>query len=205
MAREFTHVRLSPNGRKAAVTIATGARRDIWTLDLAAGTLTPLTTAGTSRNAMWSAEGQHPLRIDTEWARRFCWQPVDGSGPPELAVVPRRNPWFADLSPDGRNVVFNGIFDVNFDLESVSLESTHRPRALSASPTAIEIYGRFSPDGRWVAYTSDESSRAEVYVRPFAEGGVACRSRSTAGDVRSGTTTASSCTTGREVDWSRHL
>jgi serine/threonine-protein kinase len=171
-AREFTHVRLSPNGRQAAVTIATGAKRDIWTLDLAAGTLTPLTTTGTSRNAMWSADGQRILYASTQSGRAgFWWQPADGSGPPQLAVVPRRNPWFADLSPDGRNVVFNGISDINFDLESVSLDSTHRARALSASPTAIEIYGRFSPDGGWVAYTSDESGRAEVYVRPFAEGG----------------------------------
>ena len=121
---------------------------------------------------MWSADGQRILFASTQSGRAgFWWQPADGSGPPELAVVPRRNPWFADLSPDGRNVVFNGISDVNFDLESVSLDSTHRARALSASPTAIEVHGRFSPDGRWVAYTSDESGRAEVYVRPFAEGG----------------------------------
>jgi len=171
MAREYTHIRLSPNGRRAAVTIATGAKRDIWTIDLAAGTLTPFTTTGTARNPMWSSDGQRILYASTQSGRAgFWWQPADGSGPPQLAVVPRRNPWFADLSPDGRNVVFNGISDVNFDLESVSLDSTHRARALSASPTAIEVYGRFSPDGRWVAYTSDESGRAEVYVRPFAEG-----------------------------------
>jgi serine/threonine-protein kinase len=42
---------------------------------------------------------------------------------------------------------------------------------LSASPTANEGMGRFSPDGRWVAYMSDESGRNEVYVRPFAGGG----------------------------------
>jgi len=170
--REFSNVRLSPNGRQAAVTIATGTKRDIWTLDLAAGTLTPLTTTGTSRNAMWSADGQRILYASTQSGRAgFWWQPADGSGPPQLAVVPRRNPWNADLSADGRTVVFNGIADVNFDLESVSLDSTHQARALSASPTAMETYGRFSPDSRWVAYNSDESGRMEVYVRPFAEGG----------------------------------
>src|SRR5262249_35428065 len=51
--RDFSFVRLSPNGRQAAITIATGTRRDIWTLDLAAGTLTPLTTSGSARNPMW--------------------------------------------------------------------------------------------------------------------------------------------------------
>ena len=170
--RELAHVRLSPNARQAALTIVTNGKRDIWTLDLAAGTLTPLTTTGTSRNPMWSADGRRILYASTHSGRAgFWWQPADGSGPAQLAVVPRRNPWFADLSPDGRNVVFNGIATKNFDLESVSLDSTHQARELSVSPTAIEAQGRFSPDGRWVAYLSDESGRTEVYVRPFGEGG----------------------------------
>ena len=170
--RELAHVRLSPNARQAALTIVTNGKRDIWTLDLAAGTLTPLTTTGTSRNPMWSADGRRILYASTHSGRAgFWWQPADGSGPAQLAVVPRRNPWFADLSPDGRNVVFNGIATTNFDLESVSLDSTHQARELSVSPTAIEAQGRFSPDGRWVAYLSDESGRTEVYVRPFGEGG----------------------------------
>jgi len=172
VAREYAHVRLSPNGRQVALTIVTGARRDIWTLDLTAGTLTPLTTTGTSRNPIWSADGRRILYASTHSGRAgLWWQPADGSGPAQLAVVPRRNPWFADLSPDGRHVVFQGIASANFDLESVSLDSAHEARALSSSPTAIEAMGRFSPDGQWVAYFSDESGRAEVYVRPFDEGG----------------------------------
>jgi len=172
VAREFAHVRLAPNGGVAALTIATGVKRDIWTLDLTAGTLTPLTTTGVSRNPMWSADGRRILYASTHSGRAgLWWQPADGSGPAQLAVVPRRNPWFADLSPDGRTVVFNGIASVNFDLESVSLDSSHEVRVLSASPTAIEAQGRFSPDGRWVAYHSDESGRREVYIRPFGEAG----------------------------------
>jgi serine/threonine-protein kinase len=170
--REFSFVRLSPNGREAAVNIASGTKRDIWTLDLAAGTLTPLTTTGTARNPMWSSDGRRILYASTQGGRAgLWWQAADGSGSPQLAVVPRHNPWFADLSPDGRQVVYNGIAAVNFDLESVSLDSTHETRTLSGSPTAIEVSGRFSPDGRSVAYVSDESGRQEVYVRPFAENG----------------------------------
>jgi len=168
--REFSFVRLSPNGRQAAVTIGTGTKRDIWTLDLAGGTLTRLTTTGTARNPMWSSDGRRIFYVSTQSGRAgLWWQAADGSGAPQLAVVPRRNPWFTDLSPDGRTVVYNGIGTVNFDLESVSLDSTHEARTLSGSPTAIEATGRFSPDGRWVAYVSDESGRPEVYLRPFAE------------------------------------
>jgi serine/threonine-protein kinase len=171
-AREYVHVRLSPNGKQAGLTIATGTKRDIWTLDLAAGTLTPLTTTGTSRNPIWSSDSRRILYGSTHSGRAsLWWQAADGSGPAQLAVVPPRNPWFADLSPDGRHVVYNAIATVNFDLESVSLDSAHQARTLSGSTTAIEALGRFSPDGRWVAYTSDESGRGEVYVRPFGESG----------------------------------
>jgi eukaryotic-like serine/threonine-protein kinase len=170
--REIVHVRLAPNAKQAALTILTGAKRDIWTLDLAGGTLTPLTTTGASRNPIWSADGRRILFISTHGGRAAMWsQPADGSGPAEVAVVPRHNPWFADLSPDGRHVVFNAISRGTFNLESVSLDSARHARDLSASPTALESHGRFSPDGRWVAYASDESGRAEVYVRSFAEGG----------------------------------
>jgi Tol biopolymer transport system component len=167
--REFAHVRLAPNGRQAALTIITGSKRDIWTLDLADGTLTRLTTTGTSRNPMWSTDGRRILYASTHSGRGgFWWQPADGSGPAQLAVDPRRNPWFADLSPDNRSVVFNAIATANFDLTTASLDSARHLRELSASPTAIEAMGRFSPDGRWVAYNSDETGRPEVYVRLFA-------------------------------------
>jgi eukaryotic-like serine/threonine-protein kinase len=170
-AREFAHVRLAPNGRQAALTIVTGVKRDIWTLDLSGGALTPLTTTGTSRNPMWSADGRRILYGSTHNGRAgLWWQSADGSGPAELALAPRRNPWFADLSPDGRSVVFNAIDSANFDLETVSLDSTQHGRKLSASPTAMEAHGRFSPDGKWVAYLSNESGRAEVYVRALGEG-----------------------------------
>jgi eukaryotic-like serine/threonine-protein kinase len=165
-AREFVHVRLSPSGRQVAVVIVTGAKRDLWTLDLEAGTLTPLTTTGATRNATWSADGRRILYASTHSGRAaLWWHPIDGSGPAELAAVPRHNPWMVDLSPDGRIVVFNAIYDGTFNLETLSLDSTHQATDLSSSPTATEANGRFSPDGRWVAYHSDESGRNEVYLR----------------------------------------
>jgi serine/threonine-protein kinase len=171
-AREFISMKLSPNGQQAALTIMTGAKTDIWNFDLAAGTLAPVTTTGKSRNGMWSADGQRLLYASTHGGRaEFWWQPADGSGAPERAFAPPHNPWFAALAPDGQNVVFNAIATSSFDLETVSLDSNHTLRVLSGSPSALEALGRFSPDGRWVAYNSNESGRSEVYVRPFAGGG----------------------------------
>ncbi len=171
-AREYQFVRLSPNGRQAALGIVTGLKTDIWNFDVAAGTLTPVTTTGRSRNPVWSSDGHRLLYASTHGGRAaFWWQPADGSGEPERAFDPPHNPWFADLAPDGRSVVFNAISSGTFNLETESLDSSHTTRMLSASPSAHEAMGRFSPDGRWVAYTSDESGQIEVYVRPFAGGG----------------------------------
>jgi serine/threonine-protein kinase len=170
--REFVHVRLSPDGRRIAASIITGAQVDIWTIDAADGTLTRLSTTGASRNPVWSADGRRILYASTHGGRAaFWWQPADGSGASELAVVPPHNPWFVDLSPDGRNVVYNAIYNGTFNLEVVPLDSSGRPRDLVASPTAIERNARFSPDGKWIAHVSNESGRDEVYVRPFAGAG----------------------------------
>ena len=170
--REFTSVRLSPDGTRVALGIGTGSGNDVWILDLAAGTLTRLTTTGRSRNAVWSPDGQRVLYASTKSGRAaLWWQPADGSGPATLAGTPRHNPWMLDLSPDGRTTVFNAIYDGTFNVETFSLDSAHAERDVSASPIATEAFGRFSPDGRYIAYNSDESGRPEVYVRSFPDVG----------------------------------
>ena len=171
-SREFNSARLSPDGRMAALSIGTSSGSDVWTLDLTAGTLTPLTTTGRARNASWSPDGKRILYASTQGGRAaFWWQPADGSWPPVTAGEPLHNPWWVDLSPDGHTTVFNAIYDGTFNLETFSLDSGHAERDVSASPTATEAFGRFSPDGRSIAYNSDESGRPEVYVRSFPDVG----------------------------------
>jgi serine/threonine-protein kinase len=171
-AHEYGAVRLSPNGRQAVVLIQSEAGSDLWTLDIAAGTLSRLTTTGTARNANWSPDGRRVLYASTHSGRAaFWWQPADGSGPAVLALNPPHNPWQADLSPDGRDVVFNALYDGSFNLETVTLSEPQRRRDLATSSVAWEQRGRFSPDGAWLAYASDESGATEVYVRRFADPG----------------------------------
>ncbi|MEO8622016.1 MAG: protein kinase [bacterium] len=170
--REYRNVRLSPDGQKVALAIITGARSDLWILDIASGTVTPLTTAGTSRNPTWSPDSRRILYVSTQGGRAgFWWQPADGSGPPSKAVDARYNPWNIDISPDGRTAVYNSLYAGTFNLRSIALASAHDERELAASPTASETFGRFSPDGQSIAYASDESGRFEVYVRPFSASG----------------------------------
>ncbi len=171
--REYQNLALSPDGRRVALTIVTGARRDVWILDLAAGTLAPLTSAGSVRNPLWSPDGRRILFASNHAGGRaaFWWQDADGNGPPTLAVTPRHNPWNAHLSPDGRVVVYNAISEGTFNLETVSVDSASSSADLAASPRGSEAWGRYSPDGKWLAYNSDESGRSEVYIRASTPGG----------------------------------
>jgi Tol biopolymer transport system component len=171
-ARDFLFVRLSPDGRRIATTISTGTKTDVWTIDSDAGTLTPLSATGRARNPVWSPDGGRVLYASTHSGRAaFWWQSANGEGRPVLAAEPPHNPWNIDLSPDGRTTVDNSLYDGSFNLEITSLDSTHATREIAGSPTATEARGRFSPDGRLLAYNSDESGRQEVYVRPVAPSG----------------------------------
>jgi Tol biopolymer transport system component len=114
--------------------------------------------------------------VSTHGGRAQFWrQPADGSGPAVLAAVPPHNPWQVDLAPDGRSVVFNALYNGTFNLEILSLDSAagsgRSARELAGSATAAESRGRFSPDGRWIAYNSDESGRVEVFIRSSADTG----------------------------------
>ena len=187
LAHDIKHDRdvASPDGRQVALgIIGTGSGNDVWILGTAAGTLSPLTTTGRSRNASWSPDGRRLLYASTQSGRpALWWQRADGSGPPVSAGVPHHNPWFVDLSPDGHTTVFNAIYNGTFNVETFSLDSGHVEQDVSASPSATEAYGRFSPDGRSIAYNSDESGRQEVYVRSFPDMGSKIQV-STAGGAR---------------------
>jgi serine/threonine-protein kinase len=110
--------------------------------------------------------------VSTRDGRAAFWtQAVDGSGTPTKLGEVGRNPWNIDVAPDGRTAVYNAIYGPTFDLETFALDSTRARTQVAASPTATESYGRFSPDGLWIAYVSDESGRPEAYVRPYPGGG----------------------------------
>src|SRR5262249_53566482 len=170
-ARAFDYVRLSPDGRQAAVVIDTANNTDVWVLDFAAGTLTRLTTTGQTRNVSWSADGRRVLFTSTHGGRaEFWWQPTDG-GPPVKAATPPVNPWWADLSPDRHSIVYNGVYDGSWNVQSLSLDTPNDARQIAAAPPGVVKMPRFSPDGAFVAYVSNETGREDVYVRPFSQPG----------------------------------
>ena len=172
-ANEFELPRLSPSGDRLVVQI--GANRDLWTYDVRRGTFTPLTSNRViARSApVWTRNGSWVAFItwfDGEVG--LGWLPADGSGRVEELIkgvgirsFERTNP---AMLPDGSGLILTGLAPgtTTEDLLFVSLNRERRVEPLFQAP-GIERNAAIAPNGRFIAYNSDESRRAEVYVRPF--------------------------------------
>jgi eukaryotic-like serine/threonine-protein kinase len=182
----------SPNGRQVAVMIASETGSDIWIIDMERGTRTRFTAGGTSAFPVWAPDGSRVAFQSTApgpW--NLFWKPVDGRTdaqpflsaadaslarsvpsagesllPGTLPTLSGAGPQFpTSWSPDGSTLAFherkpNG----ERDIWVVSAGSDPVPFLLTPFD---ERSPRFSPDGKWLAYVSDESGRNDVYVQPF--------------------------------------
>ena len=166
-SREYHVPRVSPDGRRLAVTIWPARGRDIWTYDLRSRTLSRLTTSGSAWDPRWSPDGQRIAYTDHQDKPRIVWQPWDGSGVPEPLVEHDVGVWEIAF---GRPHLYLAIReDRPGRVRDILIAPSDSPKALRpflATP-ANERMPRISPDGRLLAYTSDESGRDEVYVRPI--------------------------------------
>jgi serine/threonine-protein kinase len=164
----YARPRLSPDGRRIAVTHTTEGRRDrtrIWVFDLARGAFSPLPGEGFSGPA-WSADGQrlffrglHPPGLYRARA--------DGAGEPELLVAAAGNVQPGSTSPDGSVLAYvDRTAETNQDIWVLPLAAGGKPRPWLKT-SASESQPELSPDGRWMAYASNVSGRSEVYVQPF--------------------------------------
>ncbi|MGE0641023.1 MAG: protein kinase [Thermoanaerobaculia bacterium] len=167
-------IRLSPDGRRLAV--ARGLPSDIWLLDLDRRTQSRLTFDPLDEiRAVWSPDGRwiyyalNSLAGSTSGVgSRIVRKAANGSGAPELIFVPPEgiDVFPHDVSGDGRWMLVNtGVFPFlgDADLQWLALDGTKRLVPLLVTP-AVEGDGRLSPDGRWVAYASNESGASQVYV-----------------------------------------
>jgi serine/threonine-protein kinase len=164
--REYDWPRLAPDGRRIAVEVS----GQTWIYDTARDALTRLTFAGTSNDApAWSPDGTRiAVRSNREGPPGgIFWQMADGSGADERLSTPEQ---VADLvqsfSPDGQFISFTRP-DPRTQRDIWILSVRDRTRKVFLATPATEGAGRFSPDGRWLAYVSDESGQPEIYVQPF--------------------------------------
>jgi len=164
-AGEFLFPRVSPDGRRVAIEIHNEAGGHIWVYDFVSETLTRLTSEGHNSRPTWSPDGREILFGSTMRSEQspFYRVPHDGSSPPTpfgdevIGQGFRETTW----SPDGALVVFSyggDLFTMNME-DGVTQPWLETP--------AREFSAEFSPDGKWIAYVSDETGTGQVYVRKF--------------------------------------
>jgi serine/threonine-protein kinase len=168
--RAYLSPRISPDGTRVAVD-AYDQAQDIWIWELRRQTLTRFTfDPAADTLPVWTPDGRRlAFASPRNGPVNLFWQAADGTGPVErLAQSP--NPQFpTSISPDGTRLLFwEDTTDTGFDLGILPLAGERRATPLVQTPLS-ELFGEISPDGRWVAYESDESGRIEIYVRPFPE------------------------------------
>jgi eukaryotic-like serine/threonine-protein kinase len=170
-ARPYSYPRLSPDGTQIAVDVR-DQDSDIWVWSVTRETLTRLTfDPRQDRFPLWSPDGRRiafSSQRDGSQGNPF-WQAADGTGQAErLAEQRNRQVFPTSFSPDGMKMLVYG--DVGGsqqdDIGIVSMDGKGGLTPLLQT-TFGERNGEVSPDGRWLAYESDESGRLEIYVRPF--------------------------------------
>jgi Tol biopolymer transport system component len=163
--RSFMYPSLSPDGRTVAVAIFEQGQADVWLADVERGVLSRLTTRPqTEFLPLWSPDGRRLAFVSDDRAFTLYTMPADGSAPPELLLDTPKDKILGSWSPDGRTIVYSETVTGGKDnLRLLDLASPGNSRPLFTSP-ASESAPKICPDGRRVAFTSDESGRVEVYV-----------------------------------------
>jgi Tol biopolymer transport system component len=164
-------VSLSPDDKQAAVAISSSGglgTEDLWLQELARGTLTRFTFDGARNNfAAWSPDGSRIAFGSLRGGHQQLFvKPASGAGQEETLLESEADKRPTDWSRDGRFLLYMSLVPKTKQ-DLWVLPEDRKPRPLLQS-TFNEREGRFSPDGKWVAYSSDESGRYEIYVRGFS-------------------------------------
>jgi Tol biopolymer transport system component len=175
MPSSWSNPHFSPDGQRLAIDIFNG-NVDVWIYDWMRDTLMRFTfEAGDDRKSVWAADGKRIVFASDRAKGTFnlYWQRADGTGEVQRLTESPNPQMPSSFHPSGKYLAFFETLKTSTDLMILPIEGDEtsgwkpgKPSVFLSTP-ANEQEPMFSPDGRWIAYISDESGRNEVFVRPF--------------------------------------
>jgi hypothetical protein len=173
----YNNVALSRDGARAAVVQASSNIRDIWLIDVARGIPTRFTFDDTGWHPTWSPDGSRlAYSAGSGILSSLAFKNSSGAEKEELIPKTGRSEWPCDWSPDGGSVMYTrvnpktGVLDL-WVLSGLGGNPANRKSAPYLDTQFNTTQCQFSPDGRWVAYTSNEAAQGnEVYVQSYPAG-----------------------------------
>jgi Tol biopolymer transport system component len=166
----YNSLALSPDGTRVAVERADANGTDLWLMETISGGKSERFTfdPGIETAPVWSWDGTRIVYASTHGGGRDLYQKLsNGAGNEELLFKSTEQKYPSDWSRDGHVLLYTSLdAKTQADVVALSMDGDHKP-AVFLNTQFSEIRGKLSPDGRWIAYVSDESGRPEVYVQPF--------------------------------------
>jgi len=168
---DYRGLELSPDGTRAALSKGGfGQALNIWLLDLSRNASSRFAfDSASDTNPVWSPDGsQIVFSSNRDGQFNLYQEPANGASDAELLLKSEEDKFATSWSRDGKFLLYEASNpQTQRDIWVLPLKGDKKPVSFLAT-TSYEFGGRFSPDGRWVAYASDESGRPEIYVRSFA-------------------------------------
>jgi Tol biopolymer transport system component len=166
-AKSYIHPRLSPDGRRLAIEVE-GANHDLYVYDFDRGVLANITTDGVSHWPVWSPDGSQLSYRSGPMGHFTLWHvPADRSRAPQQVPATGVNQSAESWSPDGRSIAYTVTAPGTPSYIMVARYAGDRPAESFDKEKTAEGSPKFSPDGSWLAYCSNESGKPQVYVQAF--------------------------------------
>ena len=188
-AQGYAVARISPDGSRVALDIR-DQTNDIWVWDISRQTLTPLNRhPGQDMSPVWTPDSKRIVWTSTRAGGNpnLFWQPADGTGTPERLTNNPGNQFPTSITPDGATIALFGSSGNStnaMDVFTVGINESERATKALLAAAGLDFDPEISPDGKWVAYHSNESGEFQVYVRPFPDVDAGKRQISTSGGTR---------------------
>ena len=177
-AAPYNELALSPDGKKVALNGGQGGVSDLWIYDLERDSMSRLTNGEYVSRPVWSPDGkrvafgtrlQGPKSQQNIW--QIAWKPADGSAEQEVLLEKERTQLPSGFTADGRSLLFGGVdaTGTRSEIWIMPIGGDRKPTLLVGGPS-FKGNAVLSPDGKYLAYSSQEGGLPSIFVRPYPTG-----------------------------------